>query len=135
MAHKKTGYYVISFWYSREEAQKRFTIYASSIMFAGAFGGLLATAIANMDNVRGLSNWRWVFIVEGTLTVIIGFVSFFLVTDFPREAKWLSSAEKELVFAKTQSSEAHTKPVTVRDVLSFFKDPRNVLGGIIYFSE
>lgn len=104
-------------------------------MFAGAFGGLLATAIANMDNVRGLSNWRWIFILEGMITVIIGLSSFVLVTNFPLEAKWLSSAEKELVLAKSQSNETHTIPVKVADVLKFFKDIRNVLGGIMWVRE
>lgn len=102
---------------------------------AGAFGGLLATAIANMDGVRGLSNWRWIFILEGILTMLIGIMSFFLVTDFPREAKWLSPAEKEFVLAKTQADEPHTAPVSAGDVVRFLKDPRSLLGGIMYFCE
>lgn len=39
-------FYPISFWYKHDEAQKQFTIYWSSVIIAGAFGGLLATAIA-----------------------------------------------------------------------------------------
>lgn len=87
-----------------------------------------------MNGVRGLANWRWIFILEGILTVLIGFVSFFLLTDFPREAKWLTSQEKKFVLAKTKTNEAHTAPMTLRDVAIFFKSIRNILGGIMYFS-
>jgi MFS family permease len=38
-------FYVLSMWYKRPEAQKRFTFFFSSTSLAGAFGGLLASAI------------------------------------------------------------------------------------------
>jgi hypothetical protein len=46
-------------WYKRTEAQKRFTFFFSSTTLAGAFGGLLASAIGKMDGVRGLGGWAW----------------------------------------------------------------------------
>ena len=50
-------------WYKREEAQKRYTFFFSSTTMAGAFGGLLATAIGKMDGIGGYKAWRWVFIL------------------------------------------------------------------------
>jgi hypothetical protein len=38
---------------------------------AGAFSGLLAYAIVKMDGVGGLEGWRWIFILEGLLTVAV----------------------------------------------------------------
>jgi len=38
-------FYLISMWYKRDEAQKRYTLFFSSTSLAGAFGGLLASAI------------------------------------------------------------------------------------------
>jgi hypothetical protein len=48
----------MSMWYKRAEAQKRFSFFVSAATFAGAFGGLLATAIGHMDGVRGYHAWR-----------------------------------------------------------------------------
>jgi MFS family permease len=129
------SFYLISFWYKHEEAQQRFTFYWSSVIFAAAFGGLLATAIANMDGVRGLSNWRWVFILEGVLTVLVGIISFFCVADFPREAKWLTPEEKEVVLAKTRTNESHTVPITIQDILEYFKDIKAYVAAVMYFSK
>lgn len=119
------SFYLISFWYKQEEAQRRFSVYWSTTIIAGAFGGLLASAIAKMDGIRGLSNWRWIFILEGIATVLIGILAFFCITDFPREAKWLSEEERGFILAKTGNDEAHTVPVTTRDVLRFLSRPKH----------
>ena len=37
---------------------------------AGAFSGLLAAAIQNMDGVRGLPGWAWIFVLVGTCNVL-----------------------------------------------------------------
>ncbi|KAI0518504.1 putative allantoate permease [Xylaria bambusicola] len=128
------SFYLISFWYKQDEAQKRFTFYWSSTIIAGAFGGLLASAISKLNGVRGLSSWRWVFILEGIATVLIGFIAFFSITDFPREAKWLSHNEREFLIAKTGASESHDVPVTARDISFFLAKPKNLVAGIMYLA-
>ena len=63
-------FYLIGMWYRREQAQKRFSFFFSSATLAGAFGGLLASAIGKMDGLRGYHGWRWIFILEGVLSVL-----------------------------------------------------------------
>lgn len=43
----------------------------------------------------GLDGWQWVFIVEGLPAVLLGIAVPFLLTDRPRDAKWLTPAERE----------------------------------------
>lgn len=130
------SFYLISFWYRRDESQKRFTVYFCSVILASAFGGLLASAIANMDGVRGKSNWRWIFILEGVLTILVAAVSFFCVSDFPHEASWLSEREKQAVLRKTRAGDARLEgKITRRDLVHFFTDPKNYLGAIMYFCK
>ena len=49
----------LCFWYKPEERATRMAIFASSIAVAGAFGGLLATAISFLNRKAGLSGWQW----------------------------------------------------------------------------
>jgi MFS family permease len=42
-------FYLISMWYKRSEAQKRYSLFFSSTSLAGAFGGLLASAIGKSE--------------------------------------------------------------------------------------
>jgi MFS family permease len=120
-------------WYKREESQQRFTVYFCSVITASAFGGLLASAIANMDGVGGLANWRWVFILEGIGTMLIGIAAFFFVCDFPDDAKWLTEEERAFVIARVAGGKK-TQPATSAEVSHFFMDPKNLLGGIMYLS-
>ena len=52
------SFYLISMWYRRHEAQKRYTFFFASTSLAGAFGGLLASGIGKMDHVQGYRGWR-----------------------------------------------------------------------------
>lgn len=131
------SFYLISFWYKRQQSQKRFTLYFCSVIVASAFGGLLASAIAEMDGVRGLSNWRWIFILEGIFTILTAIAAFFFVSDFPSGAKWLPEKEKQFVMRETSEDVATVSDGTVmtrRDFTEFAKDPKNCLGALMYFS-
>ena len=96
------------------------------------FGGLLASAIAKMDGIRGYSSWRWVFILEGLLTIALSVVAFFCISDFPEDAHWLSKEEKQFVAARV-GTEDGAQSVRVADVLLFFTDIKNILGGLMFF--
>ena len=82
-------------WYRRDELGTRVGVFFSSATIAGAFSGLLAAAIVKMDGVGGKPGWAWIFILEGLLTVVCAIASFFILSDFPDTAKFLSETERE----------------------------------------
>jgi MFS family permease len=72
-------------------------MFYSGALISGAFSGLIAAGIkANMDGTRGLRAWRWLFIIEGTLTVVIALSAYFVLPNFPRTTPWLTEEEREL---------------------------------------
>lgn len=84
-------------WYCRHEIQLRQALFFSAASIAGAFSGLLAFGISKMDGVGGLDGWRWIFILEGIATVLVAFVAFFCLHDFPETAKFLTPEEREFI--------------------------------------
>lgn len=130
------GFYLIGMWYSRSEAQRRFTFFFNSTTLAGAFGGLLASAIGKMSGLRGYSGWRWIFILEGLLTCVVAFALFFLLPPFPEEAKWITEEERAFIEAKQrreQGDSAVRKPIALKDFVNLFTDYKIYLGGLMYF--
>ena len=103
--------YYLSCWYKRSEFGIRAAIFFSAAAVAGSFGGLLAAAIGLMHGIGGKSGWAWIFILEGLATVIVGIVSFWMVHDFPDEARFLSDVDRARVIrrlkADQQSSAEH----------------------------
>lgn len=123
--HRTTGFYLMGMWYKRNEAQKRFSFFFSSTTLAGAFGGLLASAIGKMDGMRGYRGWRWIFIIEGVVTCLFAFAWFFVIPDFPEDVKWLDEEEREFIRAKLArdvGKSAHDVKMGWREVLNVFKD-------------
>ncbi|KAK1812293.1 High-affinity nicotinic acid transporter [Friedmanniomyces endolithicus] len=130
------AFYLIGMWYRRSEAQKRYSWFFGSTTLAGAFGGLLAAAIGKMDGVAGYAGWRWIFILEGCLTVAFSFVFFFALPDFPEESKWLTPDEKSYVSARLrvdQGRSALERRITTKDVGRVLMDYKVIAAGFMYF--
>lgn len=108
--------YVTSLYYTRHEYQKRLSLLFCGNMAASAFGPLIAYSIGkgiagaqtvnpknSTTNVvssiapNGFKGWRWVFIVEGSVTAAIGLLACLLVVDEPARCRYLSAEERRLV--------------------------------------
>ncbi|OAP58669.1 hypothetical protein AYL99_07759 [Fonsecaea erecta] len=86
--------YYLTMWYTRHEVQFRMGLFFAGASLAGGFSGLLAYAILKMDGVAGQAGWRWIFILEGILTVIVAVAAFWFIHDFPETAKFLTQRER-----------------------------------------
>ncbi|EXF85313.1 major facilitator superfamily transporter [Colletotrichum fioriniae PJ7] len=75
----------------------RQAMFFSAASIAGAFSGLLAFAISKMDGIGGLEGWRWIFILEGIVTVLVAVMAFFALHDFPETAKFLTEEERAFI--------------------------------------
>ncbi|KIM90410.1 hypothetical protein PILCRDRAFT_812146 [Piloderma croceum F 1598] len=97
--------YYLSCWYKRSEFGIRAAIFFSAATVSGAFGGLLAAAISNMEGIGGKPAWAWIFIIEGLATVLAGAASFWIIQDFPDTAKFLTEEERTFVIRRLQSDD------------------------------
>ncbi|GAA5974985.1 hypothetical protein JCM5350_004531 [Sporobolomyces pararoseus] len=87
----------LSMFYRRRELQTRISIFFASASISGAFSGLLAAAIINLDGKGGQEGWRWIFYLEGLFTVLFGFALFFLLPGSPSTCRFLTPRQRELV--------------------------------------
>ncbi|KAJ5502733.1 Major facilitator superfamily domain general substrate transporter [Penicillium fimorum] len=87
----------LTLFYSKREIALRTSYLFSSAAIAGAFGGLLAYGIGFMDGICGMRGWRWIMIIEGIPTVLLGVVTWFGLADDPDTAYYLNQEERALV--------------------------------------
>lgn len=95
--------YYMSRWYRRSELAFRLAMYIVMAPLAGAFGGLLASAILKLPGFGSLHTWRMIFGIEGIITVGLALISFLTLTDRPETARWLTQEEKDLAIARVKS--------------------------------
>ncbi|RGP67116.1 hypothetical protein FSPOR_6172 [Fusarium sporotrichioides] len=127
--------YYLTFWYKPEERSVRVATILASATLAGAFGGAIAYGVGHMNQVHGLSGWRWLFILEGIPSVLSSFLVWFCLPDFPESASWLSAEEKDIAAYRLaeQGSHGDSKSMTWEDAKSTILEWRLWCHYLIYF--
>jgi MFS family permease len=113
-------------WYKRRERQYRIALFFSAASLAGAFGGILAYGIAKMTGVGGYKGWRWIFIIEGLLTIVVAASAYFFLTNYPDTAKFLSEKERKFVIDRLalDSDATRDEKFSWKQVTKALKDPK-----------
>ncbi|EMR70405.1 hypothetical protein MGN70_000175 [Eutypa lata] len=127
--------YYLSCWYRRDEFGVRAAIFFSAAAISGSFGGLLAAAIEQMSGIGGLAGWQWIFVLEGLLTIIFGLASFWMVHDFPDDAKFLSDDDRARVIRRLKldkQASAEHEDWNKSYLYAGLKDWKMWLGMVIY---
>ncbi|KAI2468502.1 MFS general substrate transporter [Annulohypoxylon bovei var. microspora] len=81
--------------YTRGELALRIGIFYTAASLSGAFGGLLARGIAEIGTRGGLNRWRWIFVLEGLFTALVGIAAYFLLPNGVASAKFLTPEERQ----------------------------------------
>lgn len=82
---------------------------------------------------QGVSGWRWLFILEGLPAVVFGVVTWFYLTDWPRNAGWLSDDEREWLASRLAEENAARKSIRSYTAWQAPRDPRALLLTFAYF--
>jgi len=64
---------------------------------AGAFSGLLAYGIQQLNGRSGLAGWQWIFLIEGLIPVALSLIIWKVLPDSPETAKFLTQPERDLL--------------------------------------
>lgn len=92
--------FIISTIWDRKRCAKRICLLYMSSTLSGAFGGLIAYGIQTMGDQRGIAAWRWLFIVEGAVSVVICGIAWFTLPTSAEKAWFLNDQDRELMQAR-----------------------------------
>ncbi|KAF2186214.1 high-affinity nicotinic acid transporter-like protein [Zopfia rhizophila CBS 207.26] len=123
-------------WYTREELGVRVAYLFIASALSGAFGGLLAWAILHMNGAAGWPGWRWLYVIEGIITVIWAAICIFVVPKDYETAYFLNASEKALMRQRADRTAAYSGGsghYTKADIKMAAKDVKmNIWGAIVY---
>ena len=83
--------------------------------------------------ILGMVGWQWVYVFWAVPAVILGFVVFFCMTDKPRQAKWLTTEEKEALEAELERERAETRAGKRMGLREALLHPKVLILALIYF--
>jgi MFS family permease len=93
-------YYLTTFS-RRGELARRLAIFYAASKIANAFSGLLAVGIFRITNTP-LYPWRYLFLIQGSLTFLFAIFAFFYLPPSAASARFLNDAEKKLAYHRIQ---------------------------------
>ncbi|KAI0879175.1 major facilitator superfamily domain-containing protein [Hypoxylon argillaceum] len=133
--------YLLSTWYTRYELGRRYGLFYVIGSVTSAFSGLLAFGFIQLEGAGGLRGWRWIFIIEGIITIFLGIAGYWLLVDFPdsdrKTWKFLSEKERAWVVKRVNNDrgDVEAPKFQLRTFLGAGRDWRLWAYGLIAFGS
>ncbi|MDD4137301.1 MAG: MFS transporter [Methanoregula sp.] len=85
----------ITCWFRKQDLAKAVALFMTALAVSNIIGAPVSTWI--LDNIHwfGIAGWRWLFILEGLPALVLGVVTWFYLTDRPKDAAWLEPEERK----------------------------------------
>jgi ACS family tartrate transporter-like MFS transporter len=88
----------LSHWFRVEDRARAFAFFMLAVPISNVVGAPVSGMLLGV-HWGGMAGWRWLFLLEGLPAIVLGVVTIFYLTDRPREARWLDTAEKDYLMA------------------------------------
>jgi ACS family tartrate transporter-like MFS transporter len=125
----------LSYWFPDRQRAKMTAFFMMAIALASILGNPVSGLIMqHLDGASGLKDWQWLFLLEGIPSVILGVLVFFVLTDRPEQAAWLSTEERQWLVGRMRQEEAERKEQHGADHLGALLNRRVWLLIAIYFT-
>ncbi|CDH48430.1 mfs general substrate transporter [Lichtheimia corymbifera JMRC:FSU:9682] len=128
--------YYLTGWYKTTELATRLACFWGVQSFASAFSGLISFGIFRMSGMGGLEGWKWLFLLDGIFTHIIGVTAFFYLPSRPSRTQgvlrgrkgWFDERETKIAVTRLirddkSKTEQHSR-ITWDDVKECFLDTK-----------
>jgi ACS family tartrate transporter-like MFS transporter len=122
----------LTHWFRANDRAKAIASFYVAVPAGSVAGSLMAGWLLDI-HWRGIAGWRWIFIIEGILPIILGVIAIFYLTDWPRQAAWLSEEERNWISAELEAETRAKKKVREYTVWQSLRDSRIVLLILAYF--
>ncbi|KAL2072048.1 hypothetical protein VTL71DRAFT_11391 [Oculimacula yallundae] len=116
-------------WYRSDEMGKPIMWMFGFQNCSGVIGSLLAYGISYMDGLGGMSAWQWVYLLEGIMTILLSFVVYAVLPDYPkspRSNKWLTVREQEYLEVRLTENAPKTEDAAFsrKEIIASLVNPR-----------
>ncbi len=123
----------LTYWYPARERARTVALFTLGGVVAGVVGSPLSGALLTLDGIGGLAGWQWLFLLEGIPAVAMGIVVYLLLPDRPRQARWLSTEEQNLLQARLDEEAAQPAQQGVHRLRDAFASRQVWLLCLMYF--
>ncbi|KAE8165227.1 major facilitator superfamily domain-containing protein [Aspergillus tamarii] len=130
-------HYLLGSWYTPREIGKRAMVFWLAGSIGTLFSGFLqAAAYTNLNGVHGHAGWRWLFIIDGIITLPLAVAGFLFFPNLPQDGKktWWTTEDEHILSVKRMEAvgRAGKEPWTVAKAKRIFLSWHTYLLPLLY---
>ncbi|MFL6450905.1 MAG: MFS transporter [Bryobacteraceae bacterium] len=123
----------LSHWFRPEDRTRAKSWFMTMQPLSVVVGVPLARWILETVHWNSLHSWRWVFILEGFPSIVLGVIALFYLTDRVHDARWLPDDEKNWLASELAREAAERSAADRVSVFAAFRQPQTIQLILVYF--
>ncbi len=122
----------LTHWFRYSDRAKAVAVFYAANPLSYVVASPLASWLLGISWI-GLRGWRWLFIFEGIPAVLFGILTLFLLTDWPRQARWLAPAERSWINEELENEKRTKEQKRSYTIGQALRQPDVLLLALCYF--
>jgi MFS transporter, ACS family, tartrate transporter len=121
-----------TYWFPSRHHARIVSGFLVGLPIAVALGAPISTGLLELDGLFGLKGWQIMYIAEAVPTVVIGVLTYFVLTDRPQQAKFLSEQERNWLVSTIAAERRATEAVRKFTLWEALYNPKVLLLALNY---
>ena len=121
-----------TYWFPSYHHARIVSGFLVGLPVAVAIGAPISTGLLGLDGMFGLKGWQIMYIAEAIPTVFIGVLTFFVLTDKPDQAKFLTAEERNWLCTTIAAERRATEAVRTFTLWQAMYNPKVLLLALNY---
>jgi ACS family tartrate transporter-like MFS transporter len=122
-----------TYWFPSNHHARIVAGFLVGLPVAVALGSPISTGLLGLDGLFNLRGWQVMYIAEAVPTVVLGVIAYFVLTDRPQEAKFLTAEERNWLVNTIASERRATEEVRRYTLWEALYNPKVLLLALNYF--
>jgi ACS family tartrate transporter-like MFS transporter len=122
----------LTHWYRNADRAKAVALFMIAIPTSNMLGAAMASVLMQITWL-GYAGWRWLLILEGLPSVILGVITFLYLSDRPEDAPWLADDERQWITGELAREQAAKKAQAKTTAWEAMRQPQVILLSLAYF--
>ncbi len=121
-----------TYWFPARHHARIVSGFLVGLPIAVAVGAPISTGLMSLHGLFGLKGWQIMFIAEGVPTIALGILCYFVMTNRPEQATFLTQPEKDWLAAKLAGERKAKEAIRTYSMLEAMINPKVLLLALNY---
>jgi ACS family tartrate transporter-like MFS transporter len=122
-----------TYWFPAKHHARIVSGFLVGLPIAVAVGAPISTGLMGLHGLFGFKGWQIMYFAEGLPTIVLGVICYFVMTNKPEQATFLTREEKDWLSAKLAGERKAKEAVRIYSMLESMWNPKVLLLALNYF--